>query len=143
MRFKRSDWPGFIIAVGAPPLLFLVSWLRSRCGTTRARHCSASMAVNLAGAIATMAIFSRFVKSWDVPIGILLVLISPWPESLGATERERRNRGLPHDEVGRILAFFLVNAAIGLQVLINGLLPVLDRRSARRRQAASFRTHAS
>lgn len=138
MRFKRSDWPGFIIAVGVPPLLFLVFLASFEVWDHKGTPLLGFMAVNLAGAIATMAIFSRFVKSWDVPIGILLVLITAVVGVIWAQESGNDGTALATLlKWAALIAFMVLNLAIGLQVIKNGLLPVLDRRDARRAAAAA------
>lgn len=138
MRFKRSDWPGFIIAVGAPPLLFLIFLASFEVWDHKGTPLLGFMAVNLAGAIATMAIFARFVKSWDAPLGILLVLISAVIGVIWAQESGNDGTALATLlKWTALIAFMVLNLAIGLQVLKNGLLPVLDRRDARRAAAAA------
>lgn len=138
MRFKRSDWPGFIIAVGTPPLLFLVFLASFEVWDHKGTPLLGFMAVNIAGAIATMAIFARFVKSWDVPLGILMVLIAAVIGVIWA--QESGNDGTALATLLKwvaLIAFMVLNLAIGVQVLKNGLLPVLDRRDARRAAATA------
>jgi hypothetical protein len=138
MRFKRSDWPGFLIAVGAPPLLFLVFLASFEVWQHQGTPLLGFMAVNIAGAIATLAIFTRFVKSWDLPLALLLILAASvagilWAQNTG-------NDGTAFATALKwtaLVVFFLLNLAIGLQVLTNGLLPILDRRDARRAAAAA------
>ena len=101
------------------------------------------VAVNAAGAIATMAIFSRFVKSWDVPLGILLVMFAAVGGVFWAQESGNDGTALATTfKWVALIAFMVLNLAIGIQVLKNGLLPVLDRRDARRAAAAAAEAEA-
>lgn len=138
MRFKRSDLPGFIIAVGVPPLLFLVFLASFEVWQHQGTPLLGFIAVNVAGAIATLAIFARFVKSWDFPLALLLILVAAvvgviWGQQTG-NDGTALATGLKWTA---LIMFLLLNLAIGLQVLKNGLLPVLDRRDARRAAAAA------
>lgn len=138
MRFKRSDLPGFLIAVAAPPLLFVLFVASFDVWMHKGTPLLGFMAVNVAGAVATMAIFSRFVKKWAVPLGLLMVLTICVVGVLWAQQSGSGDSGFATllKWVG-LLDFMILNAAIGLQVLNNGLLPVLDRRDARRAAAAA------
>ena len=137
MRFTRSDLPGFIIAVGAPPLLFLAFLASFEVWQHQGSPLLGFMAVNIAGAIATMAIFSRFIRNWDVPFVLLLVLAAAVAGVIWAQRSDNDGTALATTLkwVG-LIDFLVLNIAIGLQVLSNGLLPVLDRRAWRRAGAA-------
>jgi hypothetical protein len=134
MRFRRADLPGFLIAVVAPALLTLLFLRTFEAWDHRGTPLLAFMSTNFALAVGLMAVFTRFVRNWDWPMGFLLILASAvagvlWAQGSG-------NDGTAFATTLKwvaILAFLLVNASIGLQVLVHGLLPVLDRRSARRR----------
>jgi hypothetical protein len=138
MRFKRSDLPGFIIAVGAPPLLFVLFLASFDVWRHQGTPLLGFMAVNIAGAIATLAIFSRFVRNWDLPFALLMVLAIAiigviWAQRSG-------NDGTALATLLKwtgLIDFLVLNVAIGLQVLNNGLIPVLNRRDARRAAAAA------
>ncbi len=137
MRFKRSDMPGFIIALGAPPLLFLLFLASFDVWHHQGTPLLGFMATNLAGAVATLAIFSRFIRKWDVPLMLLLVLAAAVGGVMWAQHSGNDGTGFATTLKWVALVDFLVlNLALGLQVLQNGLLPVLDRRDARRRAAA-------
>jgi hypothetical protein len=134
MRFKRSDLPGFLIAVGAPALLLLVFLRTFEVWDHRGTPLLGFIAVNIAVAVGLMAMFTRFVRNWDGPVACLLLLAAAvggvlWAQGSG-------NDGTAFATAMKWMAlasFLLLNAVIGLQVLINGLLPILDRRDARRR----------
>ena len=133
MRFKRSDLPGFIIAVGAPPLIFVAFLASFEVWRHQGSPLLGFMAVNIAGAIATLAIFSRFIRKWDVPFALLLVLAAAVAGVIWAQRSGNDGTALATTLkwVG-LIDFLVLNIVIGLQVLTNGLLPVLDRRDARR-----------
>lgn len=135
MRFKRSDLPGLLIATVAPPLLFVLFLQSFGVYNHRGTPLLGFVAANLAVAIGILAMFTRFVRNWDVPIGFALALATLvgliiWLQHLG------------YDDGGfaltlkwlAILDFLALNIALGYQVLVHGLLPVLDRRAARRAQ---------
>jgi len=137
MRFKRSDLPGFIIAMVAPPLLFLLFLRSFEVWHHQGTPLLGFMATNIAGAIATLAIFSRFIKKWDIPLALLAILAAAVAGVFWAQESGNDGTGFATTLKWIALADFLVlNLVLGLQVLQNGLLPVLDRRDARRAAAA-------
>ena len=137
MRFQRSDLPGFAIAVGAPPLLMLSFLAAYETWGHRGTPLLGFVAMNIAIAVGLMAVFTRFVRSWDVPVACLLALAAAAGGVIGAQQADADGTALATalKWIG-VLAFFALNAAIGLQVLLNGLLPVLDRRAARARRPA-------
>jgi H+/Cl- antiporter ClcA len=133
MRFKRSDIPGFVIAVVAPPLLTLLIFNSYDIWHHRGTPLLGTVAANFGILAGLLAIFSRFVRNWDVPmvIGFVLgtiVFVILWMQRMGfdhtATATTLKWLAL--------LTFFAFNASIGWQVLDNGLRPLLDRRDARR-----------
>jgi hypothetical protein len=137
MRFKRADLPGFLIAVAAPVLLTLLFLRTFEAWDHRGTPLLAFMATNIGLAVGLMAMFTRFVRNWDWPMGFLLILGGAVAAVLWA--QDSGNDGTAFATTMKwvaLLAFVLVNLAIGLQVLVHGLLPVLDRRSARRRADA-------
>jgi hypothetical protein len=134
MRFRRGDLPGFLIAVGAPPLLFILFLASYETWGHRGTPLLGIMSSNIAFALAVPAVFTRFVRNWDVPLGFLLLLAAAaggviWAQRSGA---DGTTLATALKWIG-VLAFFGLNAAIGVQVLLNGLMPMLDRRAAARR----------
>ena len=133
MRFRRSDLPGIAIAVLAPPLLMLLFFASFETWEHRGTPLLGQMAVNLAAPVGIAAAFSRYIRNWDAPVALLAVLVAVvagvnWAQRTG------------NDDLAFVTAlkwvgvvdFLLLNAVIGWQVLRNGVLPILDRRDARR-----------
>ncbi|RLT28431.1 MAG: hypothetical protein DWI48_00525 [Chloroflexi bacterium] len=135
MRFKRSDLPGLLIATVVPPLLFVLFLQSFDVYSHRGTPLLGFMATNFAIAIGILAMFTRFVRNWEVPIGLFLMLITMvgliiWLQRLGY---DGGALSLSLKWLS-ILDFLALNIALGYQVLVHGLLPVLDRRAARRTQ---------
>lgn len=137
MRFKRSDLPGILIALLAPvglTALFLTAFdVWHHEGTPLLGF----MAVNIAIGAGVAAAFSRFIRSWDVPIALFTILIGLvlavlWMQQAG----EDGTTFATILKWAAVIDFLLLNLAVVLQVLSNGVLPILDRRDARRRAAA-------
>jgi hypothetical protein len=133
MRFKASDFPGFLIAVVGPPLLMLLFLQSFEVWHHRGTPLLGFMATNFAVAVGLMAMFTRFVRNWDIPVGFAFVLgavvgMVIWLQHLGY---DHTALATTLKWVG-LLDFFALNLSIGWQVLTNGLLPVLDRRAAPR-----------
>ncbi len=133
MRFRRADLPGFVIAVAGPPLLMLLFLASFQTWDHRGTPLLGMVSTNIAVAIAVPAIFTRFVRNWDMPLVFLALLALA---TVGILQLQRT--GADSTPVATalkwtgVVAFFALNAAIGLQVLVHGLLPILDRRAARR-----------
>ncbi|MSQ41525.1 MAG: hypothetical protein EXR65_00575 [Dehalococcoidia bacterium] len=136
MRFTRGDLPGFVIALLAPPALMLLFLASYETWDHRGTPLLGFMAVNIAVAAAVAAVFSRFVRRWEVPLAMLLVLAAA-AAGVIALQRSGHNGGAAATLLKWVglIDFLLLNLAIGYQVLSNGLLPVLDRHAARRAAA--------
>ncbi|HRC63172.1 MAG TPA: hypothetical protein PLX85_08135, partial [Dehalococcoidia bacterium] len=94
------------------------------------------MATNIAGAVATLAIFARFIRNWDIPLILLAVLAAAVAGVIWAQQSDNDGSGFATTlKWIALVDFLLLNLALGLQVLQNGLLPVLDRRDARKAAA--------
>ena len=74
MRFTRADLPGIAIAVLAPPAVFVLFLVSFEAWDHRGTPLLSFMATNFAIAIGLAAVFSRFVRAWDVPVGLLMLL---------------------------------------------------------------------
>ncbi len=141
MRFQRADLPGMAIAVlGGPALmiLFLASFeLWHHQGTPLL----GGLAQNVAVPAGLIGAFSRFIKKWDpvvLLIGIILLLVV----GVNVAQRTDMDHTLISTlmKLGGVLVFMILNLVIVLQFVIYGLLPILDRRDARKaaeREAAA------
>ncbi|MEZ4502136.1 MAG: hypothetical protein R3C39_05890 [Dehalococcoidia bacterium] len=136
MRFTRNDLPGLLIAALAPAGAMLIFLASFETWDHHGTPLLGFMAGNLAGGVATIAAFTRFVKNWDVVvvlIGAMFAAIAGvlWAQLSG------------HDGTSAattlkwvaLIAFLLVNGAVVLQIFVNGLLPIMDRRAAAKRAA--------
>ena len=135
MRFKRSDLPGFLIAVGAPPLMMLLFLASFETWRHHGTPLMGFMATNIAVAVGVAAIFSRFIRNWDVPLFILFVMGCCiigviWMQRTG-NDGNALATGL---KWGALVSFLVLNVVILLQVINNGLLPLVERREARQRE---------
>ena len=133
MRFKRSDIPGFVIAVLAPPLLTLLIFNSYEIWHHRGTPLLGTVAANFGIMAGLLTVFARFVRNWDVPMVIgfalgTIVFVILWMQRMGFDHTPTATTL----KWVALLTFFALNASIGWQVLNNGLLPVLDRRDARR-----------
>ncbi len=77
--------------------------------------------------------FTRFVRNWYWPLACVLVLGVAvigviWMQSQGTGDS---GPATALKWTG-LLAFFAANLTVGVQVLIHGLLPLVDRRAERR-----------
>ena len=138
MRFKRSDLPGFAIAILAGPaltVLFLASFdVWDHHGTPLVAFVGSN--VGLMAGVA--AVFSRFIRKWAVPVAcivVILVVVATvnWAQHTG-NDGTALATGLKW--LG-VVAFLVLNASVLLQLATYGLLPILDRRDARRAAQAS------
>ncbi len=138
MRFQRSDLPGIAIAVLAPPLMMLLFFASFETWDHRGTPLLGQIAVNVAVPAGIAAAFSRYIRNWDVPVALLALLVAVvagvnWAQRTG-------NDDLAFVTALKwvgVLDFMLLNAVVGLQVLRNGVLPILDRRDARRAAEAA------
>lgn len=131
MRFHRSDLPGFLIAVAAPPLLMLLFLASFETWDHHGTPLLGAVAGNVAGAAGTAAVFSRFVRKWDVPLlllGVMLAMVAGvnWAQ---ASDNDGTALATTMKLIG-VGAFGLLNVVVLWQVLQHGLLPILQRRDA-------------
>lgn len=133
MRFTRADVPGNPIAVLAPPALFLPFLASFEVWDHRGTPLLSWVATNFAIAIGVAAVFSCFVRGWGEPVSLLMLLAATIAAVNWAQRTDNDGTALATGLkwVG-VLAFPLLNLSIAHQVFVNGLLPVLDRRVARR-----------
>ncbi len=133
MRFHRSDLPGLLIAVGGPVglmVLFLASFdVWDHHGTPLL----GAMAGNLAVGGGLLAAFTRFIRNWDLIIGLLLALVISVGVVIGLQQAGEDGTALATGVkwVG-VISFLGLNVLIPLQIINNGLIPMLNRNEARR-----------
>lgn len=133
MRFHRSDVPGLLIAVGGPVglmLLFLASFdVWSHHGTPLL----GAMAGNLAVGGGLLAAFSRFIRNWDVILGFLWALVMSVVVviMLQQTDNDGTAIATAIKWIG-VVSFLVLNVLIPLQIINNGLIPMLNRNEAQR-----------
>ncbi len=133
MKFQRGDVPGLLIAVGGPVglmLLFLASFdVWDHHGTPLL----GAMAGNIAVGGGLLATFARFIRSWDLILGLLVVLALSVGVVIGLQQagEDGTNFALMAKWIG-VIAFLALNIVIPLQYINNGLIPMLNRRDERR-----------
>jgi hypothetical protein len=133
MRFHRSDVPGLLIATLGPvglTLLFLAAF------DTWDHHGTpllGAMAANLAVGGGLLAAFTRFIRNWDVILGLLLALVLSVGTVIGLQQTGDDGTALATTVkwVG-VVSFLALNVVVTLQIINNGLIPMLNRIEARR-----------
>lgn len=138
MRFKRSDLPGILIAVLAPvglTVLFLTAFdVWHHEGTPLLGFMATNIAIG--GGIA--AAFSRFVRKWDAAFACFAILIALVAAVIWAQRAGEDGTALATAlKWAAVIDFLVLNVVVLGQVVSGGLLPILDRRDARRRAARS------
>ena len=144
MRFQRSDLPGIAVATLAGPLLFVLFLASFETWDHHGTPLLGFTSSNIAIGAGLLAVFTRFIRSWDVPIALLVVLVAVvvavnW---LQRTDNDGTALATTLKWVG-VIDFLLLNLAFAFQVMVNGLFPVLDRRSARRAAAQEAAAEAA
>jgi hypothetical protein len=132
MRFHRKDLPGLLIAVGGPVGLMLVFLAAFDVWDHHGTPLLGAMAGNLAVGGGLLAAFTRFIRSWDVILGLLLILALAVAAVIGL--QQTGEGGTAIEMTGRwiaVIAFLLLNIVIPLQIINNGLIPMLNRREER------------
>ncbi len=136
MRFARQDLPGLAIATLGGPLLFLLVLASFELWGHRHTVLLAGLSQNLAIGAALIAVFSRFIRRWDAVLGLLALIVLM---VIGVNWLQRTGDGTTalavlFKWVG-VVSFLLMNLVIVGDLLSNGLLPWLDRRTERRAAA--------
>lgn len=136
MRFTWSDLPGLLIATLVPVALTLLLFESYDLWHHEGTPLLSALASNIAIAVGVAAVFIRFVRNWDavaVPAVVLLIAV------IGVLVLQRTdNDGTAFATLTKwvaLLSFLTLTLVIGYQVLVNGLIPVLNRRDARRAAA--------
>ena len=137
MRFKRSDQPGILIALLAPVGLTALFFTAFEIWDHEGTPLLGFMAVNIAVVGGIAAAFSRFIRSWDVPLALFAILIGLTLAVIWAQRSGNDGTALATGlKWAGVIDFLLLNLVVLGQVVSGGLLPILDRRDARRRASA-------
>lgn len=132
MRFSRADIPGFLIAVLAGPALMVLFLASFETWDHRGTPLLGAMGANLAIGAGLIAVFSRFIRNWDVPLSLFSILIVLVIAVIVMQRTGYDGTALATGlKLSGVLAFLLLNLAVGGQIFWHGLIPVLDRRAAR------------
>lgn len=132
MRFTRGDLPGFAIALLAGPAMMVLFLASFDVWDHRGTPLLGAMGANLAIGAGLLAVFSRFIRNWDVPLALFSILIVI---VISVIVMQRTG----YDDTGwatalkliGVLDFMLLNLAVVGQMFWHGLIPVMDRRAAR------------
>jgi hypothetical protein len=132
MRFKRADLPGIAIAALGPPAMMILFFASFEAWHHQGTPLLGGMATNIAIPAAIIGAFSRFIRSWDLII-ILLAVILACVAGVNVAQRTGYDDELISTlmKLLGVLAFLLLNAVFGYQILVSAILPILDRRDAR------------
>lgn len=133
MRFHRSDLPGLLIAVVGPVGLMLLFLASFETWEHHGTPLLGAMAGNLAVGGGLLAAFTRFIRNWDVILGLLLALVLSVAVVIGLQQAGEDGTALATTVkwIG-VIAFVGLNVLIPLQIITNGLIPMLNRNEARR-----------
>jgi hypothetical protein len=133
MRFSRSDLPGIAIAALAGPALMVLFLASFETWDHRGTPVLGFMGANLGIAVGVAAVFSRFIRRWDIPIGAIAAMIVVAAAVNWAQHTDNDGTRLVTGvKWAGVVAFLVLNVSVIYQIVQNGLLPVLDRRDARR-----------
>ncbi len=133
MRFSRSDLPGLAMALLAGPALMVLYLASFEVWDHRGTPLLGFMATNIGLGVGVAAIFARFILKWDVPLAALGALIAAVAAVNWAQHSGNDGTALATSlKWAGVIAFLVLNLSIGWQLLHNGVLPLLDRRDARR-----------
>jgi hypothetical protein len=133
MRFNRADLPGLAIAVLGGPAMMILFLASFEAWHHQGTPLLGAMAGNLAAPAAIVGAFSRFIRKWDV-IVILIAVILACVVGVNVAQRTGNDEALISTmmKLGGVLTFFVLQGAIVLQMVQYAVLPILDRRDARR-----------
>lgn len=138
MRFKRADLPGMLIATVAPVAMFVLLVASYDLWRHHGTPLLGILSVHIAIGAGIIGAFSRFIRSWELTLGALVLLLGC---VVGVLLLQRSgNDGTAAAtalKLGGVVAFGILNVAVVQQILVNGLNPVLVRREARQAAAES------
>ncbi len=135
MRFTWSDLPGLLIATLVPVALTLLLFESYELWDHEGTPLLSMLASNAAIAAGVAAVFIRFVRNWDVVAAPAVLMVIAIVAVLVLQQTDNDNAGATAVKWVALLSFLVLNVVIAYQVLVNGLIPVLNRRDARRAAA--------
>ena len=133
MRFTRADLPGLAIATLAGPLLMVLFLASLDTWGHRGTPLLGFMGSNLGIAVGVAAVFARFIRRWEWPLAFLAVIAV----SVGAVYwvQQSGNDGTRLATALKwlgVAGFAGLNVTVLWQLLRNGIVPIVERRDARR-----------
>ena len=133
MRFARADLPGLAIATLAGPLLMVLFLASLDTWGHRGTPLLGFMGSNLGIAVGVAAVFARFIRRWEWPLAFVAVIAV----SVGAVywAQQSGNDGGALATLLKwlgVIGFAGLNVTVLWQLLRNGIVPILERRDARR-----------
>ena len=133
MRFTRADLPGILIAVAVGPLLMVLFLAALEAWGHRGTPLLGFMGSNLGIAVGMAAVFSRFIRKWDWPlafVGVILIAVGSvyWAQQTG---NDHTKLATALKWMG-LLGFVGLNSAVVWQLLMNGVMPLVERFESRR-----------
>ncbi|MDO9445719.1 MAG: hypothetical protein Q7K37_10435 [Dehalococcoidia bacterium] len=138
MRFKRADLPGMLIAMVAPAAMFVLLVASYDLWYHHGTPLLGILSVHIAIGAGIIGAFARFIRSWELTLGALALLLGC---VVGVLLLQRSgNDGTAAAtalKLGGVVSFGILNVAVVQQILVNGLNPVLVRREARQAAAES------
>ena len=134
MWFKRADLPGIALAGFAPAALYLLVVAAFDLWHHEGTPLLSALAIVIAlGAGITLGALARFVRRWRI-VGGLVAAISFDVAGVLVLQRTGQDGTVLATtlKLGGAGLFLAANAVIAYDVIDWGLLPIIDRRAARR-----------
>ncbi|MSQ31426.1 MAG: hypothetical protein EXR64_05315 [Dehalococcoidia bacterium] len=133
MRFTRADLPGMLIAALAPAALLALLLNAFALWDHDGTPLIANLAVGLGAGAGLAGACARFVRHRAIVLGLgvalaldIAAVIAMQRAGLDGTTTATALK------LGGVALFLCVNAVIAYDLVDHGLLPILDRRAARR-----------
>jgi hypothetical protein len=122
-----------LIAVGGPVGLMLLFLASFEAWDHHGTPLLGAMAGNLAVGGGLLAAFTRFIRNWDVILGLVLGLVISVVVviTLQQTDNDGTALATTLKWIG-VVSFLGLNVLIPLQIINNGVIPMLNRNEARR-----------
>lgn len=133
MRFTRADLPGILIALIAGPLVMVLFLAAFEAWGHRGTPLLGGLGTHIGIGVGLAAVFSRFIYKWDWPLiflGVILASVGAvyWLQNTG-NDGTRLATGVKWMGV---IGFAGLNVVVVWQILVNGIMPIVERFEARR-----------